>query len=316
MVACAKPTRNMGRQPHLTVSPQQGNIPPGDIHREPQRRQAGHRPQEYEDLAQAFSTTRATLLPSHREGDCGITIKEGASSGTLVLSQNPSQTNSEDQLSGSGGPPKVEESFEVLKATFTTVPVLQQPDPKKPFIVEVDALDTGVGIVLSQHTVEHWCRESEKTWEETHQRLRKAISAFKRKADRQRGETLRYSPGQEVWVSTRDGHVGAPGKLAASQASRAFHVLALKPVTRGPLAVEEVPLASPPPPLETVESLVYKVRTLLDSRRRGGGLHYLMDWEGYGPEECSWVPASQILDPDLIASFHQLHLRRSTLREQ
>ncbi|KAK1804339.1 hypothetical protein P4O66_020357 [Electrophorus voltai] len=33
--------------------------------------------QEYEDLLQVFSPTKATLLPSHREGDCAISLKEG-----------------------------------------------------------------------------------------------------------------------------------------------------------------------------------------------------------------------------------------------
>ncbi|KAK1786057.1 hypothetical protein P4O66_017787 [Electrophorus voltai] len=46
---------------------------------------------------------------------------------------------------------KAERSFSELKEAFSTAPVLQQLDQGKPFMVEVDTSDVGVGVILSQH---------------------------------------------------------------------------------------------------------------------------------------------------------------------
>ncbi len=46
--------------------------------------------------------------------------------------------------------PSAMESFNILKQTFITAPILVHPDPNKAFVVEVDASTTGVGAVLSQ----------------------------------------------------------------------------------------------------------------------------------------------------------------------
>lgn len=41
-------------------------------------------------------------------------------------------------------------AFQELKRLFCSAPILKQPDPQLPFVVEVDASEVGVGAILSQ----------------------------------------------------------------------------------------------------------------------------------------------------------------------
>ncbi len=69
-----------------------------------------------------------------------------------------------------------------------------------------------------------------------------------------------------------------------------------------------------PLPLIQENGAIYEVRAILDSRRRGGKLEYLVDWEGYGPEERLWISRDDILDPALTEEFHAKFPDRSAPR--
>lgn len=80
-----------------------------------------------------------------------------------------------------------------------------------------------------------------------------------------------------------------------------FHVSQLQEWRRD----SEFPAHRPPSrprPLNAAGD-VYRVERLLDARQVGGRLQYLVKWDGYGPEENTWEPPQNILDPSLVVHF-------------
>ncbi len=174
-------------------------------------------------------------------------------------------------------------------------------------------------------SVEAFIQRCRRTWKRVRSALCRTRTRTRLAANRHRVRAPRYVCGQKVWLSTRNLPIQESSrklmprfigpfsivkvlspvaiKLKLSRQLRrvhpVFHVSCVKPVIRAPLRP-----SLPPPPIDEVAS-VYRVRKLLDVRPRGRGHQFLVDWEGYGPEERRWIPARDVLDRSLIEDFYR-----------
>lgn len=172
--------------------------------------------------------------------------------------------------------------------------------------------------------VEEWFQTAQEVWCRTQHTLTAQSTQMKMQMDRHRRVAPSYHVGQRTWLSTQNLKLPACHKLP-TRLIGPFKILQRVGTTSFQLQLLHVdcicPYASPlepvkysityslttvtTPPPDTLQdgSSVYKVQALLYSHRRAGHLQYLVDWEGFGPEE----PATGILVPHLVTDFHVAH---------
>ena len=165
------------------------------------------------------------------------------------------------------------------------------------------------------------------TWRKARHKLLQTTRQYQIQANRRRRAAPALRPGQRVWLSTRSLPLHMESRKLAQRfigpfriarrvnpvtyclylprslrINPTFHVSLLKPVVTSPFT----PAVRPPRPPRCIGGRpAYTVHRLLDSRRVRGSVQYLVDWEGYGPEERAWVSFRDILDPTLIHDFHK-----------
>ncbi|KAJ8333220.1 hypothetical protein SKAU_G00421160 [Synaphobranchus kaupii] len=165
-------------------------------------------------------------------------------------------------------------------------------------------------------------------WRLTRTALLRSNTRSQHLADLHRTAAPQYRAGQQVWLSTANISLPSSSKKlqprfigpfpivclvnpvsvklslpASLKVYPVFHVSQIKPVSSSPLSTPTIP----PPPVRVIDDApAYTVNRVIDIRRKGRGFQYLVDWEGYGPEERSWLHKSLILDHSLIQDFHRL----------
>uniref|UniRef100_A0AAQ4R389 Integrase catalytic domain-containing protein n=1 Tax=Gasterosteus aculeatus aculeatus TaxID=481459 RepID=A0AAQ4R389_GASAC len=222
-----------------------------------------------------------------------------------VISTNPS--------SWSRHLPWVEYAHNPHTSTATGLSPFEASLGYQPPLFPSQEVEVAVPSVLSKASR---CR---RIWKATRAALLRTVEQNRRVADRRRAPAPAYRIGQSVWLSSRDiplrtesrklspRYIGpfpiisiinpVSVKLQLPRSLRihpVFHVSLLKPV-----------VSSPPNPLHPPVSSRGGPSTQSIASWMCAGYQYLVDWQGYGPEERCWVPRSRILDPGLIRDYRR-----------
>jgi hypothetical protein len=76
-----------------------------------------------------------------------------------------------------------------------------------------------------------------------------------------------------------------------------FHMVEVKPYNENDQSLFPSQELARPGSIITEDGMQeYFVEKIIDARKRGRGMQYLVRWLGYGPEEDQWLPGSELVD--------------------
>ena len=180
--------------------------------------------------------------------------------------------------------------------------------------------------------VDEYVKRMKAATEEAKSALRKAADDMARFYDIHQRSAPTYQVGDKVWLDAANITTTRPtkkfddkwfgpftiDKIISRNAYRlkltanfqrihpVFHVSKLRAYIPDP--IHERKPHPPPKPVITQGVEEYEVEDILDSRLHRAKLEYLVTWKGYGPEENSWQPETNLAhSKNLVAKFHKQH---------
>lgn len=176
--------------------------------------------------------------------------------------------------------------------------------------------------------LDEWLSELSSARSAAEKALKKSAEYMKTSYDKRHSPNPDYRIGEKVWLSAKNINQTRPSpklsfkrlgpfeitkkltpvnyelKLPPSLAiHNRFHVTLLSKYTE-PFAPEQK--LDNPPPIEVQGQEEFEVKEILDSRKKGRGVQFLVKWKGFNVEENSWEkPANLANAPDLIKAFYK-----------
>ena len=184
---------------------------------------------------------------------------------------------------------------------------------------------------------DEWMARLTKSRRAAQEAMSKATDAMKRSYDSGKWPSQVYKKGQLVWLNTRNLKMDQPNKKLDNKHARPFVIVekvgpagyklnlpqawqihnVFNELLLTPYNAPEFPTqVRPPPPPLTIDDnhLEYEVKAILDVKKVGRGVRYLVKWLRYPTKENTWEPQGNLTNVTLmLQDFFRCYLEKAKL---